>query len=250
MYPHVATGFTDSNAYLRELTLKSMLVLAPKLSQKTLNQSLLKYLAKLQARAHPQPCSDVPLGQRIAGCSLQALCQIWRAASCSSGIALGRSLALVCITEQLVLVIPHKANKEQKLSERCVPCLNFPLRQESGLRRWMRRQPSARTRPSCWATWRRTWARLRAAACCSTLSRARSRTASRPRAWPGSRCFARAAVYPRFWKLRAQGQLPARARGRAQGALSGLLLNLSSTFCTSGLACPLENRPRSWPGSP
>ena len=51
MYPHVATGFTDSNAYLRELTLKSMLVLAPKLSQKTLNQSLLKYLAKLQARA-------------------------------------------------------------------------------------------------------------------------------------------------------------------------------------------------------
>jgi hypothetical protein len=51
VYPHVATGFTDSNAYLRELTLKSMLVLAPKLSQKALNQSLLKYLAKLQARA-------------------------------------------------------------------------------------------------------------------------------------------------------------------------------------------------------
>ena len=50
MYPHVATGFSDSNAYLRELTLKSMLVLAPKLSQKTLNQSLLKFLAKLQVR--------------------------------------------------------------------------------------------------------------------------------------------------------------------------------------------------------
>ena len=48
VYPHVATGFSDSNAYLRELTLKSMLVLAPKLSQKTLNQSLLKFLAKLQ----------------------------------------------------------------------------------------------------------------------------------------------------------------------------------------------------------
>ena len=48
MYPHVATGFSDSNAYLRELTLKSMLVLAPKLSQKTLTQSLLKFLAKLQ----------------------------------------------------------------------------------------------------------------------------------------------------------------------------------------------------------
>ena len=48
IYPHVATGFTDTNAYLRELTLKSMLVLAPKLSQRTLNQSLLKFLAKLQ----------------------------------------------------------------------------------------------------------------------------------------------------------------------------------------------------------
>ena len=48
MYPHVATGFSDSNAYLRELTLKSMLVLAPKLSQKTLTQSFLKFLAKLQ----------------------------------------------------------------------------------------------------------------------------------------------------------------------------------------------------------
>jgi hypothetical protein len=51
IYPHVATGFTDSNAYLRELTLKSMLVLAPKLSQKTINQSLLKFLAKLQVQA-------------------------------------------------------------------------------------------------------------------------------------------------------------------------------------------------------
>lgn len=48
IFPHVANGFADSNAYLRELTLKSMLVLAPKLSQKTINQTLLKHLAKLQ----------------------------------------------------------------------------------------------------------------------------------------------------------------------------------------------------------
>ena len=48
VYPQVAAGFADGNAYLRELTLKSMLVLAPKLSQQTLNQSLLKHLAKLQ----------------------------------------------------------------------------------------------------------------------------------------------------------------------------------------------------------
>lgn len=44
----MATGFTDGNPYLRELTLKSMVILGPKLSQKTLNQVLLKHLAKLQ----------------------------------------------------------------------------------------------------------------------------------------------------------------------------------------------------------
>ncbi|MBA0692286.1 hypothetical protein Goari_009858, partial [Gossypium aridum] len=48
VYPHVATGFADTSAFLRELTLKSMLILAPKLSQRTLSGSLLKYLSKLQ----------------------------------------------------------------------------------------------------------------------------------------------------------------------------------------------------------
>ncbi len=59
-------GFTDSNAYLRELTLKSMLSLAPLLSQRTISQVLLKHLAKLQVH----PCipfvlgsdSDLPVG--------------------------------------------------------------------------------------------------------------------------------------------------------------------------------------------
>ena len=48
MYPNVSAGFTDANPYLRELTLKSMAVLGPKLGQKHINQSLLKHLAKLQ----------------------------------------------------------------------------------------------------------------------------------------------------------------------------------------------------------
>jgi len=42
------TGFLDNNAYIRELTLKSMLSLGPRMSQKTLNNSVLKYLSKLQ----------------------------------------------------------------------------------------------------------------------------------------------------------------------------------------------------------
>ncbi|KAG9145581.1 hypothetical protein Leryth_024527 [Lithospermum erythrorhizon] len=53
IYPHVATGFSDTSAFLRELTLKSMLVLAPKLSQRTLSGSLLKYLSKLQVDEEP-----------------------------------------------------------------------------------------------------------------------------------------------------------------------------------------------------
>ncbi|KAJ0466029.1 putative protein kinase SCY1-SCYL1 family [Helianthus annuus] len=53
VYPHVATGFSDTSAFLRELTLKSMLVLAPKLSQRTLSGSLLKYLSKLQVDEEP-----------------------------------------------------------------------------------------------------------------------------------------------------------------------------------------------------
>ncbi|XP_007011363.2 PREDICTED: probable inactive serine/threonine-protein kinase scy1 isoform X1 [Theobroma cacao] len=53
VYPHVATGFADTSAFLRELTLKSMLVLAPKLSQRTMSGSLLKYLSKLQVDEEP-----------------------------------------------------------------------------------------------------------------------------------------------------------------------------------------------------
>ena len=61
IYPNVTTGFTDSNAYLRELTLKSMLTLAPKLSQRTLSNSLLKFLAKLQVGFCHHTLSDTLL---------------------------------------------------------------------------------------------------------------------------------------------------------------------------------------------
>ncbi|KAL3365631.1 hypothetical protein AABB24_010650 [Solanum stoloniferum] len=53
VYTHVATGFSDTSAFLRELTLKSMLVLAPKLSHHTISGSLLKYLSKLQVDEEP-----------------------------------------------------------------------------------------------------------------------------------------------------------------------------------------------------
>lgn len=53
IYPSIQNGFTDANPYLRELTLKAMVILGPKLSQKTLNQSVLKHLAKLQVDEEP-----------------------------------------------------------------------------------------------------------------------------------------------------------------------------------------------------
>ncbi|XP_047147524.1 N-terminal kinase-like protein isoform X1 [Vigna umbellata] len=53
VYPHVATGFSDTSAFLRELTLKSMLILAPKLSQRTFSGSLLKHLSRLQVDEEP-----------------------------------------------------------------------------------------------------------------------------------------------------------------------------------------------------
>ncbi|KAK7278283.1 hypothetical protein RJT34_23309 [Clitoria ternatea] len=53
VYPHVATGFSDTSAFLRELTLKSMLILAPKLSHRTISGSLLKHLSKLQVDEEP-----------------------------------------------------------------------------------------------------------------------------------------------------------------------------------------------------
>ncbi|KAE8723643.1 hypothetical protein F3Y22_tig00012104pilonHSYRG00040 [Hibiscus syriacus] len=53
VYSHVAAGFADTSAFLRELTLKSMLLLAPKLSQRNLSGSLLKYLSKLQVDEEP-----------------------------------------------------------------------------------------------------------------------------------------------------------------------------------------------------
>ncbi|CAG9460933.1 unnamed protein product [Pedinophyceae sp. YPF-701] len=53
IYPNVSTGFSDTVPYLREMTLKSMLILAPKLKQKTLINSLLKHLSKLQVDNEP-----------------------------------------------------------------------------------------------------------------------------------------------------------------------------------------------------
>eukprot|EP00198_Chlamydomonas_reinhardtii_P004430 XP_001693766.1 protein kinase [Chlamydomonas reinhardtii] len=53
IYPQLQTGFSDTHAYIRELTLKSMLSLAPKMSNKTLVTSVLKHLSKLQVDEEP-----------------------------------------------------------------------------------------------------------------------------------------------------------------------------------------------------
>jgi SCY1-like protein 1 len=52
VYEKVFAGFTDEDAFLRELTLKSTLLFAPKLSQRA-HQALLKHLSKLQIDEEP-----------------------------------------------------------------------------------------------------------------------------------------------------------------------------------------------------
>ena len=52
VYEKVFTGFTDEDAFLRELTLKATLQFAPKLSQRA-HQQLLKHLSKLQIDEEP-----------------------------------------------------------------------------------------------------------------------------------------------------------------------------------------------------
>eukprot|EP00117_Sycon_ciliatum_P002971 scpid30799/ scgid7961/ N-terminal kinase-like protein; SCY1-like protein 1 len=53
IFPHVALGFNDTVPVMREHTIKSMLLLAPKLSEKTMNGELLRHFAKLQMDEQP-----------------------------------------------------------------------------------------------------------------------------------------------------------------------------------------------------
>ncbi|TRM70299.1 armadillo-type protein [Schizophyllum amplum] len=48
IFVNLKTGFDDTVAVIREATVKSLILLAPKLSDRTLNNDLLRYLAKMQ----------------------------------------------------------------------------------------------------------------------------------------------------------------------------------------------------------
>lgn len=53
IWPNLLTGFTDTVPIIREATLKSVLLLAPKLSDRILNNDLLRHLAKTQMDIEP-----------------------------------------------------------------------------------------------------------------------------------------------------------------------------------------------------
>lgn len=53
IYPNLATGFSDATPIIREQTLRAVSIIAPKLQKKTINNSLLRYLAKLQVDQEP-----------------------------------------------------------------------------------------------------------------------------------------------------------------------------------------------------
>jgi SCY1-like protein 1 len=48
IYEKISTGFNDGDPFVRELTLRTVLLLAPKLTERTLGSNLLKHLSKLQ----------------------------------------------------------------------------------------------------------------------------------------------------------------------------------------------------------
>ncbi|KAG6920078.1 hypothetical protein DXG01_010146 [Tephrocybe rancida] len=48
IFPHLSTGFADTVAIIREATTKSIILLAPKLTDRILNNDLLRHLAKMQ----------------------------------------------------------------------------------------------------------------------------------------------------------------------------------------------------------
>ena len=170
VFPHLVTGYTDAAAFVRELTLKCTLVVAPKLQQKTINQQLLKHLSKLQ------------IDEEQVRASSRSWC--FRVVTLPPGGAKPRCW--------WVTVRAQDGSTPRAVAR----AGGAPLRRGAGGSRLGKdvsdaacggglvRRRSARTPPSAWATWRGTWATPAASACCSTPSRARSRTPSRPRAPP------------------------------------------------------------------
>ncbi|XP_042637447.1 N-terminal kinase-like protein [Orycteropus afer afer] len=55
IFPHVVHGFLDTNPAIREQTVKSMLLLAPKLNEANLNVELMKHFARLQSKDEQGP---------------------------------------------------------------------------------------------------------------------------------------------------------------------------------------------------
>lgn len=160
--PHTSqTGFSDANAYIRELTLKSMLSLAPKLTNKTLVNNVLKHLSKLQVRG---ACTRVGarVGKLISRVGTLAETDSAAPSACRCGVAGAAATP------------PHAADAHISSPFLSLPLLSLPSISCLG-GRWTRSPQSVPTPRCCWATLRATWARPRAGACSSTPSRARSR---------------------------------------------------------------------------
>eukprot|EP01147_Barroeca_monosierra_P009081 gene9082-10353_t len=76
IFPHVANGFSDTVPALREETVKSMLLLAPKLTQTILERDVIKHFARLQTDERPsiRTNTTICLGKiaKLLGPSTQA----------------------------------------------------------------------------------------------------------------------------------------------------------------------------------
>ncbi|OQV13003.1 N-terminal [Hypsibius exemplaris] len=50
IFPHIVNGFLDTNPAIREETVKSVVLLAPKLNSKNMNEEVMKHFARVQAK--------------------------------------------------------------------------------------------------------------------------------------------------------------------------------------------------------
>ena len=152
LFTNIAAGFADSTAYLRELTLKSIIPLIPKLNTRNLNSELLKYLAKLQVdpegviRANTTIClgkiapnlSDSARKRVLLNAFTRAMKDQFPPARCASLLAITATLKFYLPAELAMRAIPAVApslvdpDAEVRTNAfRCIEAITTKLKENS-----------------------------------------------------------------------------------------------------------------------
>ncbi|KAI8136893.1 armadillo-type protein [Fennellomyces sp. T-0311] len=126
IFPHVATGFTDTVPVIREQTIKSILYIVPKLNDRIINYDLLKYLAKLQMDEEPgiRTNTTICLG-KIAKHLTDATRKKVLVPAFTRGLRDGFHHARIAAL--MALMATAEYYDAQECSSRIVPCISLVL---------------------------------------------------------------------------------------------------------------------------